>query len=230
MQYPTTEPTSITTRHTEQQRPITNILFSLTVRNNKCSTRPRSLHQLLRDTPNNTDRSLIPYFLLQCWITNAVSYNLYSWRWTYKCPKNVELVYDNKPQLLHQVGSSRHCYIRCTVTNTSNFWGSLWYFKTRGGGRVWSTAGRSFENKLHSNIRWRVICITFSGQLQFGEGVLFISWRYERKLPWLIRNWVSALCQLTQLSSHQVRSEETKFFNNALSSNLHTSSNHSSTV
>jgi hypothetical protein len=50
----------------------------------------------------------------------VVSYNLYSWRWAYKCPKYVELVYDNKLHLLHQVGSSRHCYIRCTVTHTSN--------------------------------------------------------------------------------------------------------------
>jgi hypothetical protein len=35
----------------------------------------------------------------------------------YKCPKHVELVYDNKLHLLHQVGSSRLCYIRCTVTH-----------------------------------------------------------------------------------------------------------------
>jgi hypothetical protein len=46
------------------------------------------------------------------------------------------------------------------------------YFKTRGGGRDMSTAGRSFENKLHSIIRWRAVCIAFSGLLQFGEGVL----------------------------------------------------------
>jgi len=29
----------------------------------------------------------------------------------------------------------------------------MWYFRTRGGGRDLSTAGRSFENKLHSVIR-----------------------------------------------------------------------------
>jgi hypothetical protein len=51
---------------------------------------------------------------------HAVSYNLYSWRWAYKCSKHVELFYDNKLHLLHQVGSSRHWYIRCTVTHTSN--------------------------------------------------------------------------------------------------------------
>jgi hypothetical protein len=83
-------------------------------------TQPRSLHQLLRDTPNNTDRSLMPYFLLQCGIPNAVSYNLYSWRWAYKCSKHVEFIYENKLHWLHQVGSSRHCSIRCTVTHTSN--------------------------------------------------------------------------------------------------------------
>ena len=48
----------------------------------------------------------------------------------------------------------------------------------------------SFENKLHSVIRWRAICIAFSGQLQFGEGVLFILWRYEWKVPWFVRNCV----------------------------------------
>jgi hypothetical protein len=34
--------------------------------------------------------------------------------------------------------------------------------------------GRSFENKMHSFIRWRAVCIAFSGHLQFGEGVFFI--------------------------------------------------------
>jgi hypothetical protein len=29
----------------------------------------------------------------------------------------------------------------------------MWYFKTRRGGRDLSTAGRSFENELHSVIR-----------------------------------------------------------------------------
>jgi hypothetical protein len=58
----------------------------------------------------------------------------------------------------------------------------MWHFKIRGGGRDLSPAGRSFENKLHSVIRCRAVCMAVSGQLQFGEGVLFISWRYERKL------------------------------------------------
>jgi len=30
----------------------------------------------------------------------------------------------------------------------------------------------------------------FSGQLQCGEGNLFILCRYERKLPWFVKNWV----------------------------------------
>jgi hypothetical protein len=59
----------------------------------------------------------------------------------------------------------------------------MWYFKTRGGVRDLSIAGSSFENKLHSIIRCRAVCMVFSGQLQFGEGVLFVLWRYERKLP-----------------------------------------------
>jgi len=29
----------------------------------------------------------------------------------------------------------------------------MWYFRTRSGGRDLSTVGRSFENKLYSNIR-----------------------------------------------------------------------------
>jgi hypothetical protein len=33
----------------------------------------------------------------------------------------------------------------------------MWYCRTRGGGRVWSAAGRSFQNKLHSDIRWRAV-------------------------------------------------------------------------
>ena len=58
-----------------------------------------------------------------------------------------------------------------------------WYCKTRAGGRDLSTVGRSFENKLHYIKRRRAVCMAFSGQLRFGEGVLFILWRYERKLP-----------------------------------------------
>jgi len=42
------------------------------------------------------------------------------------------------------------------------------------GGRDLRTAGRSFDHKLHSSIRWWAVCTVFSGQLQFGEDVLFI--------------------------------------------------------
>ena len=50
------------------------------------------------------------------------------------------------------------------------------------------TAGRSFDHKLHSSSRWRAVCTVFDGQLQYGE-VLFILYRYERKLPWFVKNW-----------------------------------------
>ena len=50
----------------------------------------------------------------------------------------------------------------------------MWYFKTRGWERDLSTAGLSFENKLHSVIMCRAVCMALSGQLQFGQGVLFI--------------------------------------------------------
>jgi hypothetical protein len=63
----------------------------------------------------------------------------------------------------------------------------MWYFSTRGGGSDLSSRGWSFENILHSNRRWRAVCIAFSGHMQFGEGVLFILWRYERTLPWFVR-------------------------------------------
>jgi hypothetical protein len=77
----------------------------------------------------------------------------------------------------------------------------MWYFKTRGGGRDLSTAGRSFENKLHSIMRCRAVCMAFSGQLQFGEGVLFILWRYERNLPWFVRNWLRMKLGLSEMES-----------------------------
>jgi len=66
----------------------------------------------------------------------------------------------------------------------------MWYFRTRGRGRVWSTVGHSVENRLLSVIRWWIVCTAFSGQLQVGEGILFILWQYERKLPWFVRNCV----------------------------------------
>jgi hypothetical protein len=65
-----------------------------------------------------------------CGITNAVSYNLYSWRCAYKCSKHVELIYENKLHWSHQLGSSRHCSIRCTVTHTSNTL-KLYYHRRR---------------------------------------------------------------------------------------------------
>jgi hypothetical protein len=50
--------------------------------------------------------------------TTCSSYNLYSCRCSYVCSKHVELIYENKLHMLHQVGSCRHCSIRCTVTHT----------------------------------------------------------------------------------------------------------------
>ena len=69
----------------------------------------------------------------------------------------------------------------------------MWCFRTRGGGGgggVRGTAGRSLENRLHSVIRWWAVYTALSGQLQFGEGVLFILCRYEWKLPWFVGNCV----------------------------------------
>ena len=31
-------------------------------------------------------------YLLQCWTPHAAVHNLHSWRWTYRCPKHVELL------------------------------------------------------------------------------------------------------------------------------------------
>ena len=52
------------------------------------------------------------------------------------------------------------------------------------------TVRRSFDHKLHSNSRWRAVCTVFNGQFQYGEIVFFILYRYERKLPWFVKNWV----------------------------------------
>jgi len=35
-------------------------------------------------------------------------------------PETCRDIYDNKSQLLHQVGTSRHFHVWCTVTHTSN--------------------------------------------------------------------------------------------------------------
>ena len=48
----------------------------------------------------------MPFFRSTYWTPYAVTYNLYSWRWTYRCPKYVEIICGNKSQLLHQAGSS----------------------------------------------------------------------------------------------------------------------------
>jgi hypothetical protein len=61
----------------------------------------KTVHRLLRDYSK----------YIQCWIPYGVTYSLYSWRWAYRCPKHVDITYDNKPQLLHQVGTSRHWYV-----------------------------------------------------------------------------------------------------------------------
>jgi len=53
---------------------------------------------------------------------------------------------------------------------------------------VLSTVGRSNENRLHSVIRWWAVCTAYSVLPHVGQGVLFILWRYERKLPWFSRN------------------------------------------
>ena len=57
------------------------------------------------------------------------------------------------------------------------------YCIIRGRGRVFSYVGRSFEKRLHSNMRCRVVCSIFSGQVQGGVGTFFILWSYERKQP-----------------------------------------------
>ena len=46
----------------------------------------------------------------------------------------------------------------------------MWNCIIRWRGRFWSTAGLSFEKRLHSIIRCRAVCSTSSGQLQNGVG------------------------------------------------------------
>jgi hypothetical protein len=53
-----------------------------------------------------------------------------------------------------------------------------------------SIGGRSVDSRLQLNKRWCAVCMGFSGQLQCGECNLFILCRYERKLPWFVRNCV----------------------------------------
>ena len=66
----------------------------------------------------------------------------------------------------------------------------IWNFRIRCGGRLCSTAGRFLENRLHSVIRCPAVWIAFSGQLQIGEVVFSILYRYARNLPWFVRNCV----------------------------------------
>ena len=62
-----------------------------------------------------------------------------------------------------------------------SIWGSVWVVRT---------GGRSLECNEHSVNRCLAVCGGFSGQLHRGDGALLILWRYVRKLPWLVRNWV----------------------------------------
>jgi hypothetical protein len=65
-------------------------------------------------------RSRCVVLCTQCWTPYAVAFHLYSWRWAYRCPKHVEIIFDNKSQLLHQVGTSCQFHTWCTVVHTSN--------------------------------------------------------------------------------------------------------------
>ena len=52
-----------------------------------------NLNQQAHNTTNNIEwnQPLTPCNLLQCWTPHAAVHNLHSWRWTYRCPKHVEL-------------------------------------------------------------------------------------------------------------------------------------------
>jgi hypothetical protein len=63
--------------------------------------------------------------------------------------------------------------LRDTSEETCNAAGVYVVLQNQRWGRVLRTGGRSFDNKLHSSIRCWAVCRVFSGQLQFGEGVLF---------------------------------------------------------
>ena len=51
------------------------------------------LNQQSYNTTNNIEwnQTLTPSYLLRCWTPHAAAHNLYSWRWTYRCPKHVEI-------------------------------------------------------------------------------------------------------------------------------------------
>ena len=57
-----------------------------------------------------------------------------------------------------------------------------------------SAGGRSVCSKLQLNKRWCAVCMGFSGQLQCGEGNLFILCGYERKLLLNLRGRCSCIC------------------------------------
>ena len=52
-----------------------------------------NLNQQAHNTTNNIEwnQTLTPSYHLQCWTSHATGHNLHSWRWTYRCPKHVEL-------------------------------------------------------------------------------------------------------------------------------------------
>jgi hypothetical protein len=77
-------------------------------------TRRHSLHQLLRNTLNNTGPNTNTLFSLTVLNTRVVNYNLYSWWWAYKWPKNVELK-------LEWTDSTAAVQADCALTPISSF-------------------------------------------------------------------------------------------------------------
>ena len=68
-------------------------------------------------------------------------------------------------------------FLRKVVTPTV----CIWCLRIMCGGLAWSAVGRSFENKLHSVIRWRAVCTAFLGHLG----------------PWTMHNyWALARCTI----------------------------------
>jgi hypothetical protein len=77
-------------------------------------------------------------------------------------------------------------YLKNRVTSTV----FMWYFIIVGRGRFCSTVGRSWQSRLHSNMRCLAVCSDSSGQEQSGVGTFFILWRYARKQPWFVSSCV----------------------------------------
>ena len=97
-------------------------------------------------------------------------------------------------------------FLRKAVTLTV----CMWCLRIMGRGLVCSAVGRSFENKLHSVIRWRDVCTAFLGHMQVGEGVFFILWRYDWKVPGFVKKCVrmklgqremESLCKMVGMKS-----------------------------